>query len=61
MKITELRQKSAAELAELLTARQTRIDELLFLYRQKRVKNVKEQAWLKKDVARILTLQRSPL
>lgn len=58
MKMSELRQKSSAELAELLRERRTRIDELRFLLRQKKVKNVKETARLKKDVARILTLQR---
>lgn len=58
MKIIELRQKSPAELAEILAARKMRIDELGFLLRQKKVKNVKEQAVLKKDIARILTLQR---
>ncbi len=59
MKITELRQKSPAELAELLAEHKTRIDELGFLLRQKKVKNVKEQARLKKDIARILTLENS--
>lgn len=58
MKITELRQKSPAELTELLAEHKTRIDELGFLLRQKKVKNVKEQAARKKDIARILTLQR---
>lgn len=58
MEITELRQKSPAELTELLAAHKTRIDELRFLLRQKKVKNVKEQAARKKDIARILTLQR---
>ncbi len=58
MKITELRQKSPAELATLLRERRTRIDELGFLLRQKKVKNVKERACLKKDIAQILTLQR---
>ena len=58
MKITELRQKSPIELLELLRERRVRIDELHFLLRQKKVKNVKEQMHLKKDIARILTLQR---
>lgn len=58
MKIVELRQKSAAELGEILAAHKARIDELGFLLRQKKVKNVKEQAALKKDIARILTLQK---
>jgi ribosomal protein L29 len=59
MKITELRQKSAAELVQLLNAHRVRIDELHFLLRQKKVKNVKETASLKKDIARILTLQKN--
>ena len=58
MKITELRQKSPTELTELLAEHKTRIDELGFLLRQKKVKNVKEVAARKKDIARILTLQR---
>ena len=58
MKITELKQKSPAELAGLLREHRARMDELAFLVRQKKVKNVKERARLRKDVARIMTLLR---
>ncbi len=60
MKIAELKQKSPVELAKLLSECRARIDNLRFLLRQKKVKNVKEQARLKKDVARILTLHNIP-
>jgi len=56
MKIAELRQKSEADLKGLLEERRARLAELLFLLRQKKVKNVKEAAAIKKDIARILTL-----
>jgi len=58
MKIIELRQKTPVELIALLNERRARIDELSFLLQQKKVKNVKETASLKKDIARILTLQK---
>ncbi len=56
MKIIELRQKSPEELRALLEEKKNRIDELKFLLRQKKVKNVKEMGTAKKEVARILTL-----
>lgn len=59
MKIIELRKKSEKELEEFLREKRTRIDELHFLLRQKKVKNVKEMAGAKKDIARILTLLRA--
>jgi len=58
MKIKELRQKSKVELKELLEEKRTRLAELRFLLHQKKVKNVKESAAVKKDIARILTLLR---
>lgn len=58
MKIAALREKTPVELAHLLREARTRIDELHFLLPQKKVKNVKETARLKKDIARILTLQK---
>lgn len=57
MKMNELRQKSNEELAGLIREKQSRIDELRFLLRQKKVKNVKETAALKKDIARIQTMR----
>lgn len=58
MKVHELRQKSPEELKVLLRERQERADALFLLIRQKKTKNVKELAGVKKDIARILTLQR---
>ena len=58
MKIAELRKKSQEELRGLLREKRIRADELQFLLRQKKVKNVKELAGLKKDIARALTLLR---
>ena len=56
--MNELRQKSRDELGALLTQRYRRIAELRFLLKQKKVKNIKEPAALRKDVARILTFLR---
>ena len=56
MKITELRQKSKEELVALMREKNARIDELRFLLRQNKVKNVKETAAIKKDIARIMTI-----
>ena len=58
MKAHELRQKSPEELKSLLREKQERADTLYLLIRQKKTKNVKELAGIKKDIARILTLQR---
>lgn len=58
MKSTELRQKTKEELKVLLEEKRGRADELHFLLNQKKVKNVKELAGVKKDIARILTLLR---
>lgn len=55
MKFTELKEKTNTELVELLKEKSGRVDELRFLLRQKKVKNVKELAAIKKDIARILT------
>ena len=56
MKINELRQKSKDELNALLAEKRARIDELRFLLHQKKVKNVKETASARKDIAMIMTL-----
>lgn len=56
MKTAELRQKSKEELKPLLEEKLQRVDELKFLLHQKKVKNVKELASVKKDIARILTI-----
>lgn len=58
MKVNELRQKSKEELEALLQEKKSRVDELRFLLQQKKAKNVKEAAGIKKDIARILTLLR---
>ncbi len=59
--MNELRQKSREELAALLIQKRERIAALRFLLRQKKTKNVKEAAVLRKDAARILTLLRESL
>ena len=56
MKIVELRQKSKEELKELLQSEHRKADELRWLLRQKKTKNVKELSAVRKNVARILTL-----
>ncbi|MDP3770507.1 MAG: 50S ribosomal protein L29 [Candidatus Sungbacteria bacterium] len=58
MKITELRQKSKEELINVMAEKRARIDELRFLLHQKKVKNVKETAHARKDIARIQTVIR---
>ncbi len=56
MKTSELRQKPKEELHEVLRERRARAEELRFLLGQKKVKNVRELAEVKKDIARILTI-----
>ncbi len=56
MKPAGLKQKSKEELQGLLEEKRARADELKFMLRQKKIKNVKELAGVKKDIARILTL-----
>ena len=59
MKALELKQKPKEELLELLQEKRKRLEELRFLSSQGKVKNVKEIAAVKKDIARILTLFRA--
>ena len=56
MKMEELRGTSPEELAALLSVKRGRLAELRFLVAQKKMKNVREIAAVKKDVARILTV-----
>ena len=56
MKMIELKQKSKEDLAILMREKQSRIDELRFLVHTNKVKNVKETAAIKKDIARIKTI-----
>ncbi|MEK9148125.1 MAG: 50S ribosomal protein L29 [Patescibacteria group bacterium] len=56
MKTIELRKKSSGELRELLRDKRLRREELQVLLRQKKVKNVKELRFVRKDIARILTI-----
>lgn len=58
MKTAILRQKSKEELHALLSEYRERIDALAPLMHGKKVKNVKERAAIKKDIARILTIMR---
>ena len=59
MKASEFRKKTKEELDELLQEKRARIEELKFLLRQKKVKNIQELSGEKKDVERILTLLKS--
>jgi ribosomal protein L29 len=59
MKSADFHQKSTEELKTLLQEKRARTDELRFLLRQKKTKNVKELAEIKKDIARILTFMSS--
>ena len=61
MKAHELREKSSEELHSMLREKQEHADSLRFLLAQKKVKNVKELAGIRKDVARILTVLKSPI
>ena len=54
--MSELREKSKEDLAVLMREKQLRIDELRFLLRQKKTKNVKETSAVRKDIARIMTM-----
>lgn len=54
--MNELRQKSNEELATLMRESRLRMDELRFLLRQNKIKNVKETSAIKKDIARIQTV-----
>ena len=56
MKTKELRQKSKSELQEFLQEKQARVEELRWLLRQKKAKNVGELREARKDIARIKTL-----
>ncbi|TSD05016.1 MAG: hypothetical protein Greene071436_26 [Parcubacteria group bacterium Greene0714_36] len=58
MKITELRQKSNAELEALLVQNRRRILALRALAHEKKIKNVREMSGIRKDSARVLTLLR---
>ena len=60
MKMSELRHKSPEELTLFLGERRTRTDELRFLLAQKKTKNVKEIAGVRKDIARIKTALNFP-
>ena len=59
MKITELRQKSKEDLISLMREKKSRMDELRFLLNQNKIKNVKETAAIKKDIARMMTILNS--
>ena len=56
MKIQELRTKSKEELQALLAEKRQRLEEVRWLVGQKKSKNVKEAFFLRKEIARILTL-----
>jgi len=56
MKMIDLRQKSKEELTSLMHEKQLRMDDLGFLLHTSKVKNVKETAAIRKDIARIKTI-----
>ena len=60
MKAHELREKSPEELEALLREKRERLDLLGSLVRQKKTKNVKEIAGVRKDIARIKTALNFP-
>lgn len=59
MKGFELRQKSKEELKEMLKEKKAGVEELRAKIAQKKIKNVREIAAEKKDIARILTILHS--
>lgn len=59
MKIKELRQKSEAELQNLLDKSRDRLIQFKFNVSLGKEKNVKEARTLRKDIARILTVIKS--
>lgn len=56
MNLTELRQKSKAELQKMLQDSRERLRQLRFDLAAGKVKNVREVRKIKKEIARILTL-----
>jgi len=56
MKISELRQKSPAELQKMLSEYREKLRQLRFDLAAGKVKNIREIREVKKDIARILTL-----
>lgn len=56
MKMKDLQMKSASELEKLLDEKRTRLRDLRFQVVRGEVKNVREIAQIKRDIARILTL-----
>jgi large subunit ribosomal protein L29 len=58
MKIAELRKKTKAELKRLLSENREKLRALRFNLASGKLKNVREIRYLKKDIARILTLSK---
>jgi len=58
MKASELRQKPKEELQKLLSEKGERLRNLMFDLASGKVKNVREIREIKKDIAKILTLQK---
>ena len=58
MKTWELREKSKEDLTRLLLEKRSRLDELVALLHERKVKNVKERSAIRRDIARIKTLIR---
>ncbi len=58
MKLTEITKKTDAELRELIAATQSDLAKAIIDSRTKEIKDVKQQARLKKTIARALTIAR---
>lgn len=56
MRASEMRKKSSEELVRLVSEKRSRALELRILVRQKKIKNVREIAATRKDIARALTV-----
>lgn len=60
MKIKELREKTEAELNNLLKDKKEALRKFRFEMSHGKVKNTKEAREIKKDIARIITLSKKP-
>lgn len=58
MKIKELRQKTEKELKDLLDEDRFKLAQFKFDLASKKLKNIKQLAELRKDIARILTISK---
>jgi len=59
MKFKEIKNKTEAELQKMLKSNREKLRDLRFKVANKQLKNIKELAEIKKDIARILTVLNS--